>query len=83
MALTAAVLLSPVLVAYGGRLARGQMAGPDIYWRSSPPGVDLLAFVMPNPNSPWFGSAGKAWIESQRVDGFAELTAPCRWSSSR
>ena len=56
MALTAAVLLSPVLVAYGGRLLHGQMAGPDIYWRSSPPGVDLLAFVMPNPNSPWFGS---------------------------
>ena len=75
MALTAAVLLSPVLVAYGGRLARGQMTGPDIYWRSSPPGVDLLAFVMPNPNSPWFGSRGKAWIEAQRVDGFAELTA--------
>ena len=75
MAITAAVLLSPVLVAYGGRLATGQMASPDIYWRSSPPGVDLLAFVMPNPNSPWFGSEGKAWIEAQRVDGFAELTA--------
>ena len=75
VALTAAVLLSPVLIAYGGRLAAGQMASPDIYWRSSPPGVDLLAFVMPNPNSPWFGSSGKAWIESQRVDGFAELTA--------
>jgi hypothetical protein len=75
VALTAAVLLSPVLVAYGGRLATGQMASPDIYWRSSPSGVDLLAFVMPNPNSPWFGRAGKAWIEAQRVDGFAELTA--------
>ena len=56
-------------------LPHGQMAGPDIYWRSSPPGVDLLAFVMPNPNSPWFGSQCKAWIEAQRVDGFAELTA--------
>ena len=75
MMVTAAVLLSPVLIAYGGRLAAGQTAGPDIYWRSSPPGVDLLAFVMPNPNSPWFGSAGKAWIEAQRADGFAELTA--------
>lgn len=74
MVLTAAVLLSPVLVAYGGRLLSGQMAGPVIYWRSSPPGVDLLAFVMPNPASPWFGTPFKAWIEAQRVDGFAELT---------
>lgn len=74
MATTAAVLLSPVLVAYGGRLLSGQSAGPDIYWRSSPPGVDLLAFVMPNPNSPIFGVPFKAWIEAQRVDGFAELT---------
>ncbi len=71
---TAAVLLSPVLIAYGGRLLRGQLAGPSIYWRSSPPGVDLLAFVMPNPTSPWFGRPFKAWIEAQRVDGFAELT---------
>ncbi len=74
MVVTAAVLLSPVLVAYGDRLLHGQMAGPAIYWRSSPPGVDLLAFVMPNPNSPWFGQPFKAWIEAQRVDGFAELT---------
>jgi hypothetical protein len=74
MVVTAAVLLSPVLVAYGDRLLHGQMTGPAIYWRSSPPGVDLLAFVMPNPTSPWFGQPFKAWIEAQRVDGFAELT---------
>lgn len=74
MVLTATVLLGPVLVAYGGRMLSGQMASPAIYWRSSPPGLDLMAFVMPNPNSPWFGSRGKAWIEAQRVDGFAELT---------
>ena len=51
------------------------MAGPDIYWRSSPPGVDLLAFVMPNPNSPWFGSErqgmdrGAARRRVRRTDG--------------
>lgn len=72
--LTAGVLLSPVLMAYGERMIRGGHAGPAIYWRSSPPGVDLLAFVMPNPNSPVFGTPFKAWIEAQRVDGFAELT---------
>ena len=74
MVVTAAVLLSPVLVAYGGRILQGRPSGPEIYWRSSPPGVDLLALVMPNPNSPVFGAPFKAWIEAQRVDGFAELT---------
>ncbi len=71
---TAAVLLSPVLVAYGERFWHGGGLGQEIYWRSSPPGVDLLALVMPNPNSPVFGAPFKAWIEAQRVDGFAELT---------
>ncbi len=74
MLLTATVLLGPVLMAYGGRMLSGQVAGPTIYWRSSPPGLDLMAFVMPNPSSPWFGTRGRAWIEAQRVDGFAELT---------
>jgi len=71
---TAAVLLAPVLLAYGGRMMDGAPSGLQIYWRSSPPGVDLLAFVMPNPNSPLFGTPFKGWIEAQRVDGFAELT---------
>lgn len=74
MVVTAATLLSPVLIAYGGRMLSGQVSGSTIYWRSSPPGVDLLAFVMPNPTSPWFGGPFRAWIEAQRVDGFAELT---------
>ena len=71
---TAALLLSPVLIAYGQRMLSGQMAPHEIYWRTSPPGVDLLAFVMPNPTSPWFGAPFKAWIEARRADGFAELT---------
>ena len=74
MVVTASLLLSPVLLAYGGRLLQGQGSDTAIYWRSSPPGVDLLAFVMPNPVSPWFGTPFRAWIEAQRVDGFAELT---------
>lgn len=74
MVVTAAILLSPVLMAYGGRLLQGGRSGPEIYWRSSPAGVDLLAFVMPNPTSPWFGAPFRAWIEAQRADGFAELT---------
>ncbi len=75
MLATAAVLLSPVLVSYGERLLDGETPGPEIYWRSSSPGVDLLAFVMPNPSSPLFGGPFKALIETQRQDNYVEWTA--------
>ncbi len=73
-ALTMTVGMGPVLLAYGERLLDGTMVSPDIYWRSSPPGVDLLAFVMPNPNHPLFGRPFHDWIVARRADGFAELT---------
>jgi hypothetical protein len=46
--------LSPVLYGLGSRLADGRYVSPPILWRSSPDGVDLLAFVTPNPNNPLF-----------------------------
>ena len=44
--------LSPVLYGLGGRVAEGNFVSPKIFWRSSPPGVDLLAFLTPNPQHP-------------------------------
>ena len=44
--------LSPVLYGLGARLADGRFVSPPVLWRSSPDGVDLLAFVTPNPNHP-------------------------------
>jgi hypothetical protein len=44
--------LSPVLYGLTGRVAEGHFVSPKIFWRSSPPGVDLLAFVTPNPQHP-------------------------------
>jgi len=44
--------LSPVLYGLGQRIADGRFVSPPILWRSSPRGVDLLAFVHPNPNHP-------------------------------
>jgi hypothetical protein len=44
--------LSPVLYGIGERIAEGRFVNPTIFWRSSPPGVDLLAFVTPNPQHP-------------------------------
>lgn len=68
--------LSPVLVAFGERLTFDNVQTP-VYWRSSPPGVDLLAWVMPNPNHPlWGASLQEAIVRlSGRTDGFAEYTA--------
>ena len=44
--------LSPVLFGLGQRVAEGRMVTPKTFWRSSPPGVDLLSLVSPNPSHP-------------------------------
>jgi hypothetical protein len=44
--------LSPVLYGLNSRVAEGRFVNPKIFWRSSPPGVDLLSFVAPNPQHP-------------------------------
>jgi hypothetical protein len=69
--------LSPVLYAFGERLAFDSGVGTPVYWRSSPPGVDLLAFVLPNPNHPLWGAPIQDLIVrlSQRPDGYPEFTA--------
>lgn len=59
--ITGAVILSPALYGASQHLLDGTWVSPEIYWRSSPSGVDLLAFIIPNPSHPlvtWlFGSA--------------------------
>ncbi len=74
--LATVVPLSPVLYAFGERLVSGQGQQPPTYWRSSPPGADLLAFFMPNPNHPLWGAPFHHLIEqwSGRSDGFQEFT---------
>lgn len=50
LALACAGPLSPVLYGLGQGMAEGSFVTPPVLWRSSPRGVDLLAFVHPNPN---------------------------------
>ncbi len=69
-----AVLLSPVLYAVGERVAQGRWDGERVFWRSSPPGVDLLALVLPNPNHPLTPSAVRAWL-TPRPDAYYENVA--------
>jgi hypothetical protein len=71
----AAVVYSPTLVAMGLRLSEGRFERPAIHWRSSPPGVDLLAYVMPNPGHPLYGGPFADWLRRERSDGYEEYTA--------
>ncbi|MDP2054586.1 MAG: DUF2079 domain-containing protein, partial [Acidobacteriota bacterium] len=42
--------LAPVLYGTVEGMIDGRFVRPEIFWRSSPRGVDLLSFVTPNPN---------------------------------
>src|SRR5262245_46737691 len=69
-----AIVLMPVLVAFGYSLADGAtLHGPN-YWRSTPGGVDLLALFTPNPNSALFGEPWRQWLAS-RPNRFEENVA--------
>jgi hypothetical protein len=70
-----AVVLSPVLYAVGRRIAAGRWYGTArTFWRSSPPGADLAAFLLPNPNHPLAPQAISGWIARQ-PNGYLENVA--------
>lgn len=72
--LVATTLLFPWLsVAASEVLAKGGMA--TTAWRSSPAGVDLLSFFMPNPTHPLFREIVEPWMTRQRADAFIEGVA--------
>jgi len=72
--LVASALLFPWLrVAAADVLVKGGMA--TTAWRSSPAGVDLLSFFMPNPTHPLFRGIIEPWMTQQRADAFIEGVA--------
>ena len=73
-AVVSAVMLSPVLYAVGIRIRDVGFEASSILWRSSPPGVDLVAFLLPNPNHPLTPAAVRAWL-TPRPDLYLENTA--------
>jgi hypothetical protein len=73
--LVAALLLMPVLYAFSQRLGEGFDVAPPVHWRSSPPGVDLLFLVLPNPNHALWGDWAQSFLVRGRPDGVAEFTA--------
>jgi hypothetical protein len=72
--LVGAAVMSPVLYAAAMRLAQGDFTTPAVFWRSSPPGVDLLALFVPNPNHPLAPESWEAWLTA-RPNGYLENVA--------
>ncbi|HXW04115.1 MAG TPA: hypothetical protein VD833_02705 [Vicinamibacterales bacterium] len=69
-----AVLLGPVLYALGSPFGESQWITPPAPWRSSAPGVDLLAYVVPNPYNPFIGGPGTGLLRTL-PNGFVENVA--------
>jgi hypothetical protein len=70
----ATALLSPVLYAVGLRIADDRWDAEQIFWRSSPRGVDLASFFLPNPNHPLAPAAIREWL-TPRPDAYYENVA--------
>lgn len=73
-AVACVVLMSPVIYAMRAQTNDASWIKPTIFWRSSAPGVDALAFLLPNPNHRLFGDLSRQWLTS-RPGGFAENAA--------
>jgi hypothetical protein len=54
---TAAVLMSPILIAAADLWRRGDYVSQVYFWRSSPTGVDPATLVTGNPFNAWWGSS--------------------------
>jgi hypothetical protein len=66
-------LLTPLLAGLGYRYFNDRLPESEIHWRSSSPGVDLAAYIVPNPMHPLFGDATRRWFGAG--DGFPEFVA--------
>jgi hypothetical protein len=73
------VLLLPLLVGIVLRLQAGRMPNVATYWRSSPRGVDLLAYLVPGPNHQLIGRWTRDLLLPIRPDAFPEFVAAFPW----
>jgi hypothetical protein len=73
-AVVSIVLLSPVLYAVSVRIRENGFESSRIMWRSSPPGVDLVSFFLPNPNHVLAPAAIREWL-TPRPDAYLENVA--------
>jgi hypothetical protein len=67
------LLLLPMLAGFALRIASNRFPGTEIYWRTSPRGIDLLSYFVPNPNHPWFGDHTRGWLLPDWAGAFPEF----------
>ena len=70
----ATVMLAPVLYAVTLRIAQEGFDSQRTFWRSSPRGVDLLSFFLPNPNHALTPASVQAFL-TPRPDAYPENVA--------
>lgn len=75
---TAAFLMGPTLAALANLMADGRFTRAPVLWRSSAPGADLLAFLLPNPNHPWAPAWLAEWFARQ-PNRFEENVLSISW----
>ncbi|MCA1652104.1 MAG: hypothetical protein LC753_18160, partial [Acidobacteria bacterium] len=72
------LVLAPLVYAMGASFGEHQWISPKVFWRSSAPGVDLLAWIIPNPLHPLFGGWGSSWLQTL-PNGLVENVASIPW----
>lgn len=75
--LTCLVLISPELWGLAARAVSARLPTTATLWRSSPRGVDALAYLVPNPVHAAFGHWTERWLLPPVPDAFPELVASC------
>lgn len=73
------IALSPVLFTMAQAATDTGSLGAPVLWRSSARGMDLLAFVAPNPLHPWLSYFSARWIATL-PEGFVENVASIPWT---
>jgi hypothetical protein len=69
------ILMSPLLYAFGVRVAEDRIDRERVFWRSSPPGIDVLALVTPNPNHPLAPATLRGWLAGLSRHDYLENVA--------
>ena len=78
-ALVCIAILSPVLSATASSFGQRNWISPQVLWRNSAPGVDLLAFFAPNPLHPFSARYRSSGSRRCRVDS-TRTSRRCRGS---
>lgn len=75
------VVLSPLIYTIVAQAAAGNIESlrAPVLWRSSARGLDVAAFLAPNPLHPWLSWMAAGWI-ADLPEGFAENVASIPWT---